>query len=118
MKKIMLVIIPILNIYWNYYGFDRKKENVIKENDYVASATITKNNMPYEYETEERYIKNNDKNIYGILYRPKTDEKIPLIIYSHGLGGSHSYGIEYAKELAQYGYAVYTFDFCGGSSRK
>lgn len=71
----------------------------------------------YEYEIEEISVKNGDNNIYGILYRPIIEnQKIPLVIYSHGLGGTHIYGTDYAKNLATYGIATYCFDFCGGSS--
>ena len=40
---------------------------------------------------------------------------MPAIIYSHGFGGSHRYGIQYAEAMAARGYVVYCFDFCGGS---
>ncbi len=36
-------------------------------------------------------------------------------IFSHGFGGTHSVGAQYAEALAENGYVVYCFDFCGGS---
>lgn len=41
---------------------------------------------------------------------------MPAVIFSHGFGGNHSVGTQYAEALAEHGYAVYCFDFCGGSS--
>ena len=41
---------------------------------------------------------------------------MPLVIYSHGFGGSHSGGVTYARSLAARGYMVYCFDFCGATS--
>ena len=57
------------------------------------------------------------KTIYGKIFLPqsKKKEKFPTVIYSHGFGGSYEYGVDYAKALAKKGYAVYCFDFCGGS---
>lgn len=76
------------------------------------------------YETHKDYvmevitIKNeNNQNIYGELYKPRSGKKFPLVIYAHGLGATYRAGIDYAKEMAKYGIATYTFDFRGGSDR-
>ena len=70
----------------------------------------------YQYVKKEMYTNREDLNIYGELYMPReVHEKIPTIIYCHGFAGSYEYGIQYAKQLAKKGYAVYCFDFCGGS---
>lgn len=43
------------------------------------------------------------------------NQTLPAVILSHGFGGSCT-DLEYeCKALAQIGYAVYCFDFCGGS---
>ena len=57
------------------------------------------------------------KTIYGKIFLPKSNKKkkLPTVIYSHGFGGSYEYGVNCAKALAKKGYAVYCFDFCGGS---
>lgn len=39
---------------------------------------------------------------------------MPAVIFSHGFGGSHQVGAQYAEVLAGKGYVVYCFDFCGG----
>lgn len=68
------------------------------------------------YDIEELYAYRDHQQIYGKMYRPKNSgEKIPVIIYSHGFGGTHEYGEDYAKEFVKMGYATYCFDFCGGS---
>ena len=75
-------------------------------------------NINDDFVTEEKLIKNNnDEIIYGELYKPRSDKKMPLVIYSHGLGASYRAGIDYAKKLTEYGIATFTFDFRGGSYR-
>lgn len=70
----------------------------------------------YEYRTEELYALREGKQIYGIIYIPQNaGEQMPAVIYSHGFGGSHQYGEQYAEAMAARGYVVYCFDFCGGS---
>ena len=70
----------------------------------------------YEYQTEELYASRDEKQIYGVVYIPQNaGERMPSIIYSHGFGGSHQYGTQYAEAMAARGYVVYCFDFCGGS---
>ena len=70
----------------------------------------------YKYQTEELYASRDGKQIYGVIYIPqKVGNQMPAIIYSHGFGGSHQYGTQYAEAMAARGYIVYCFDFCGGS---
>lgn len=68
------------------------------------------------FTAEELWLQNGANRIYGILYRPQGVEKAPLVIVSHGYGGSHQFGKAYAEALAPMGYAVYCYDFCGGSN--
>lgn len=67
------------------------------------------------YEIRELGCQNYEKNIYGVAYVPYGDGPFPLVIFSHELGGTYTSGIDYAKQLASHGIAVYMFDFCGGS---
>ncbi len=70
------------------------------------------------YIVEVVNIKNkNNQNIYGELYKPKDDGKLPIVIYSHGLGATYRAGSDYAKKLASYGIMTLCFDFRGGSNR-
>lgn len=71
----------------------------------------------YEIIREKLCLDSNGKRVFGQMYRPTGVEKAPLIIISHGFNGSYYFGQPYAKELAPLGYAVYCFDFPGGSAR-
>ena len=58
------------------------------------------------------------RRIFGVMHRPEQGEdKMPLVIISHGFGGSNIWGIPYAEALTAQGYLVYCFDFCGGGNR-
>ena len=37
----------------------------------------------YEYQEKLIYVYNNGQRIYGVAYVPKTDKKVPLVIFSH-----------------------------------
>ena len=70
----------------------------------------------FDYTEEELYADREGNDIYGVVYIPEgLETPAPTVIYSHGLGGSHQYGSQYAEALASKGYVVYCFDFCGGS---
>lgn len=43
------------------------------------------------------------------------DKKLPAVLISHGFGGNSNEVVFYCRALAKKGYAVYCFDFCGGS---
>jgi hypothetical protein len=71
-----------------------------------------------DYTIKELYIKNDsNQKIYAQLYKPKKIGKIPIVIYSHGLGASYRAGVDYAKELVKYGIATITIDFRGGANK-
>lgn len=68
------------------------------------------------YSVEELFVTLDGQRIYGLLYLPQEwQEPLPAVIFSHGFGGSHDVGDPYARALAGMGYAVYCFDFRGGS---
>ena len=70
----------------------------------------------YAYETQELWAQRDENRIYGLIYIPQNaGEEMPAVIISHGFGGSHRSGAQYAQALAERGYVVYCFDFCGGS---
>lgn len=75
------------------------------------------NTETYEVSTTDLWTSNGSKRIYGRLYTPvgKTG-RLPLVIFSHGFGGSYTNLASYAERMAQMGYMAYCFDFCGGSS--
>lgn len=67
------------------------------------------------YTEKETRIKNGETEIYGIRYIPNKKGKVPLVILSHELGGTHKNIEGYAKKLAEEGIATYILDFSGGS---
>lgn len=52
--------------------------------------------------------------IRGTEYKPQ-GENLPIAIVSHGFMAFQDTVRQYAKALAEMGYAAYCFDFCGGS---
>ena len=67
---------------------------------------------------KELWLKRDNLNIYGKLYLPDDVlEKLPLIVMSHGFTATHGNNDFYADMAYQAGFAVYSFDFCGGSVR-
>lgn len=54
--------------------------------------------------------------IRGNEYRPEGD-RLPAVILSHGFNGTGGDIARYAGQLAGWGFASYTYDFCGGSPR-
>lgn len=84
--------------------------------DVFVESTQASEVRTFEYEIQELYAQRMENRIYGLLYLPKgAGEKMPAVIFSHGFGGNHQVGAQYAGALAQNGYVVYCFDFCGGS---
>lgn len=82
----------------------------------TVSAAGSQAEPVYEYETEELYAEREDHQIYGVIYIPQdAGDKMPAVIFSHGYGGNHQVGASYAESLAEQGYVVYCFGFCGGS---
>lgn len=81
----------------------------------------------FEYEVQELSAWRDGNQIYGVVYIPQNHsqgegasrdvaEQMPAVIYSHGYGVTHQNGIQYAEKLAEHGFVVYCFDFCGGST--
>lgn len=83
---------------------------------------ILKNDNPtdleYEYdEIEEYYTNSNNEKIYTKMYKPITKKKVPIVIYSHGLGATYRAATDYGEYLAKEGVALISIDFRGGSNR-
>ena len=69
-----------------------------------------------EYIDGEMYItNNNNQKIYAVLHRPNIKGKMPIVIYSHGLGATYRACGDYADELENLNIATLCFDFRGGS---
>lgn len=71
-----------------------------------------------DYREETITVDYNGQKIWGVAYIPKLDQnRFPLVICSHGLGGSYTSCMEYAELLASHGFSTYCFDFRGGGGR-
>lgn len=81
----------------------------------------------FGYEIQELSAWRDESQIYGVVYIPQghgqgeaasqaVAEQMPVVIYAHGYGVTHQNGIQYAEKLAERGFVVYCFDFCGGST--
>lgn len=68
-----------------------------------------------EITVEEQIIKQNHREIYGKLYYLKKEGKHPIVIMSHGFNGCHGNFPYECGALAENGYMVFVYDFCGGS---
>ena len=59
-----------------------------------------------DYRIIEKEIFYRDKRIYGLLYQPNK-EKFPLLIISHGLGGSYQGSQDFEECFAENGIGVF-----------
>lgn len=68
--------------------------------------------------TQEFNCKRESLNIKGTVYLPEGCEgkKLPVIVMCHELQANRRIMKHYALAMADEGYAVFTFDFCGGSN--
>ena len=70
---------------------------------------------PCTFTSEELWLESGGKKVFGTLYKPDGVKKAPLVVVSHGFGGTSQFLKGYGEALAPLGYAVYCYDFCGGS---
>lgn len=67
------------------------------------------------YDVVQMSVRSHGQEVYGEMYKPKKEGKVPLIIMSHRLGANHESLKDYAEALVKDGNAVYVYDFRGGS---
>ena len=68
------------------------------------------------YTVKEYDFESNGKNLYARAFVPEVEGRVPLVIFSHGLGANVEHEEEVQKTLAKAGIAVFSFEFAGGSS--
>ena len=68
------------------------------------------------YTVKEYDFDSNGKDIYARAFVPDVEGRVPLVIFSHGLGADARHEEEVQKALAKAGIAVFSFEFAGGSS--
>lgn len=114
---ICLILCIIVSVVLVACGRESAGNSAINEKSDGNTVTSDNGSMKkiYQYEKQKINISAGKQNIYGIAYIPQAEEKVPLVIFSHELGYTHTSGISYAESLASHGIAVYIFDFRGGS---
>ena len=68
------------------------------------------------YTIKEYDFESNGKNLYARAFVPDVEGRVPLVIFSHGLGANVEHEEEVQKTLAKAGIAVFSLEFAGGSS--
>ena len=68
------------------------------------------------YTVKEYDFDSNGKDIYARAFVPDVEGRVPLVIFSHGLGANARHEEEVQKTLAKAGIAAFSFEFAGGSS--
>ena len=68
------------------------------------------------YTVKEYDFDSNGKDIYVRAFVPDASGRVPLVIFSHGLGANVEHEEEVQKTLAKAGIAVFSLEFAGGSS--
>lgn len=63
---------------------------------------------------EQIHISGSLGNLYGELQIPGDEGPWPLVIMSHGFGGTHAGHQDYANYFSSRDLATFSFDFCGG----
>ena len=88
----------------------------------TAQTTQTTKATHVEVKTDGTYIvkeydfESNGKNLYARAFVPDVEGRVPLVIFSHGLGANVEHEEEVQKALAKAGIAVFSLEFAGGSS--
>ena len=68
--------------------------------------------MEYKFTREDLDFYSKGTRCAAWFYLPETDEKPPVIVMAHGLGGTREMRLyEYAERFAAAGYACYLFDY-------
>lgn len=97
-------------------GYQVNQDGAWVVNGIVQTRNLTVDlNRHHEVETREQHVDNNGADIYGVLHIPSDRSgTMPLVIMSHGLGGTADSMTEYADALSKMRVAVYRYDFRGG----
>ncbi len=94
---------------------------------YTASDSINIDNVcvisdtPPTFTTSLHTVTYTDEkgtySLYGKIYRPANEEKCGVVIFSSGFSGGCDDFPEDCRLLAENGYASFTFEFAGGSTK-
>lgn len=88
-----------------------------QNNDPTNETGPVDHSKSYTYKTDDIWFERDGLKIYGQVFVPDgIGGKLPLVILSHGFGGTNSSMTSYARAVAEKGYAAVTFDFYGATS--
>ncbi len=80
----------------------------------LAAATLAA--QARGFKTEELWIDNGPRRIYGVMASPEgVTGRLPVAIVAHGFNGTHHFAQAYFDTLCAMGYRCYAFDFPCGS---
>ena len=119
----VLLFTLLLTGCWDTAGNGTEKQRQSRETANRSGAytsgdghALPNREKSYSYQTQELFVQHGGNQIYGVIYIPEhAGDKMPAVIFSHGFGGNYRVGEPYARALAEKGFVVYCFDFCGGS---
>ena len=113
-KSLLLLLIPLLIGCGSTDGGNQSSSQ-------DTSSNIVNNDIEIEeastFKTEEKnfYRSSDNKKIYGELYIPNNSyDEFPLVVLSHGFGGSMSSTSGLAQTICKQGFATFAYDFIGG----
>ena len=109
-KPLLLLLLPLLIGCGSTQQSNQDATSNIVNNDIEIEEAST-------YQTEEKnfYRSNDNKKIYGELYIPNNSyDEFPLVVLSHGFGGSMSSTSGLAQTICKQGFATFAYDFIGG----
>ncbi len=81
-----------------------------------GGLTVTVDEVFSGFDLYEHTFEAKGKRIYGEIYRPRKEGRLPLVIASHGYGGCSLHMRAELEKIAKRGVAVYAYDFCGGGN--
>lgn len=108
MKKLISILIAVPMLLTSAINVCAADTSIIQNGNLIEKSDI--------YTRTELHMNNNGSDIYGELYLPTNmQEKVPLVILTHGLGGTCAGGERYAVQFAEMGIATYCYDLRYGS---
>lgn len=109
----LLVLVMLVMTLMSACGTVSDKQN--NSNETQMSTEATEDNKSYTI--EDFSCKNGDKAVLGKIYTPKNKTgKLPTVIVSHGYNNNLTNMQMYSTYLAENGFLVIAFDFCGGAA--
>lgn len=86
-------------------------ENISDETESITEITTETTAV----DSLELWSRRDTNRIYGVMYRSASPKQMPAVILSHSSSLTHAAMADYARKIAEHGFAAYCFDFCGGS---